>query len=200
MSLIEVILEYSDKHSRVLSLILLGIIVCGSIAGGIWIQNLNSIIAEKDKILEQRIQITEKESKILLASQNLSWKESNFQVTYAFNKLESSMQASINKLKDLAKEIENTARSNKRNSQKQPQLLDYSKTLTEQSENISKELQLVKKAISEPNLEVAKLEELVNYSSQSTDLSLLLLSILLVSSVVLNLYLLRRSRKVRKQN
>jgi hypothetical protein len=50
---IDQILKYSEEHSRVIILILLGIITTGSVFGALWINSLNNIISEKDKISDQ---------------------------------------------------------------------------------------------------------------------------------------------------
>jgi hypothetical protein len=52
MFMLEEILKSSKKHARVIIVILLGIIAAGTVGGGLLIQNLNSILAEKGKVRE----------------------------------------------------------------------------------------------------------------------------------------------------
>ncbi len=51
--------EYSKKHPQGVIVALLGIIIVGSVAGGLWIQNLRSSLEEKEKIFDARIRLTE---------------------------------------------------------------------------------------------------------------------------------------------
>lgn len=77
MFLIGELLEYEKKHSQVIVVILLGIIITGSISGGLWIKQLNSIIAEKDKLAEQRLIIAGEMHSVDIKSEQLKYQTKN---------------------------------------------------------------------------------------------------------------------------
>ena len=203
MSVLEEIMKYSSKHARVVILILLGVITSGSIAGGLWIQNLNSIIAEKDKILEQRIQLNEKAANIGLASRSLSQRELNLQILAILNKLELSVHTSTNELNGLAKELRIIADSSKTTSRAQ-QLTSYSKTLINQSANISKELELAKMEIRDHIMRDSFSSEndykMVRANAPNSLLLPVILLLLLILLAMINLYLLRRNQSLKQKS
>jgi hypothetical protein len=54
------LLDFANRHAQVVIAALAAIIITGSIAGGLWIQNLQSALDQRDKIHDQRIlQLTE---------------------------------------------------------------------------------------------------------------------------------------------
>lgn len=202
MSLIEELLKYSNKHSRVIILILLGIIISGSIAGGLWIQNLNSMISEKDKILEQRIKLAEKETSLASSAQILSQRELNLDIMTILSKYELSMQSSANELKDLAKEFEGIARSSKTTPQIRAQLLSYSKSLTDKSASISKEVGLIRSSIQDqvnPS-PAAQAAEAPDGMSISWVLLLLLSLLILCIAFAIGHYINRRLKQREKDD
>lgn len=144
MSLIEEVLKYSNRHSRVVILILLGVIISGSIAGGLWIQNLNSVISKREKIFEQRIQLLEKEHGLGLASRDLSRRGSYQEIMLTLEKLELSARRSADELRSLAKDLEAVANSKGTTPQARKSLIGYSTALNSQAEQITKELELAK--------------------------------------------------------
>ena len=202
MSVIEEILKYSSKHARVVILILLGVITSGSLAGGLWIQNLNSIITEKDKILEQRIQLNEKAANIGLASRSLSQRESNLQILAILNKLELSVHSSTNELNALAKELGIIANSSNTISRAQ-QLTSYSNTLINQSANISKELELAKVEIQDHIMRDSFSSNKEYWTEAKAPNPLLLpkalLALVILLAIVI-LYLLRRNQSLEQKS
>jgi hypothetical protein len=144
MSLIEEVLKYSNKHSRVVILTLLGVIISGSISGGLWIQNLNSLMSEREKIFEQRIQLLEKEQGLGLASRELSYRGVYQEVMLTLEKLELSAQRSADELRGVAKGLEAVANSKGTAPQARKNLTDYSTVLNNRAEQSTKELQLAK--------------------------------------------------------
>ncbi|ETR65526.1 MAG: hypothetical protein OMM_06018 [Candidatus Magnetoglobus multicellularis str. Araruama] len=59
MSLIEKLLEFTEKQSKSVVVALFGIIVAGSIGGGLWIKSLLSTIEYKDSYISERLTLAE---------------------------------------------------------------------------------------------------------------------------------------------
>jgi hypothetical protein len=135
MSLIEELLKNSKKHSQLITLILLGIIIAGSIAGGLWIQNLNSILAEKDKLEEQHLKLIEERYRADLASKNLEYKS----LELTINRVEQSTIASTSRMAQIANEIEGFAKNGNLTKEHKGQLLDLTGILIAQANLLSKE-------------------------------------------------------------
>lgn len=53
MQILLQLLNYSKKHAQTINIVLLGVIACGGIAGGIHVRNLSTIIGEKNTLIEQ---------------------------------------------------------------------------------------------------------------------------------------------------
>jgi predicted unusual protein kinase regulating ubiquinone biosynthesis (AarF/ABC1/UbiB family) len=53
------LLEFSKKHSEQVIATLLGIIIVGSIGGGLWIKSLQSTLAEREALTEERLELIE---------------------------------------------------------------------------------------------------------------------------------------------
>jgi hypothetical protein len=59
MSLIQEITRIADDHPRIVIATLLGVLVVGGTGGSIWISNLQSNLAENQKVVEERMNLTE---------------------------------------------------------------------------------------------------------------------------------------------
>lgn len=59
MGLLEEVLKYSKTHGAAVIVVLVGVIVVGSVGGGLWIQNLNSALEQKDSLANQRATLVE---------------------------------------------------------------------------------------------------------------------------------------------
>lgn len=57
MSFIDQFFKYSQEHPKQFIMLLLGLIMIGSISGGIWISNLTGVLSEKDELQQQRIAV-----------------------------------------------------------------------------------------------------------------------------------------------
>jgi hypothetical protein len=66
--MINTIAEFTDKHARAVVVALLGIIAAGSVAGGLWIKNLQSNLEYKDKIIDERMNLIEERHRTRLAT------------------------------------------------------------------------------------------------------------------------------------
>ena len=59
MGFLEEVLRYGDQHAKGVVLALLALLMAGGAGGGLYIANLQTILAERDKLLEQRVQLVE---------------------------------------------------------------------------------------------------------------------------------------------
>lgn len=59
MSLIEKLIGYADVHPRAVVVGMLGLIVAGAVGGGLWIKSLQSTLAERDRMLKERLELVE---------------------------------------------------------------------------------------------------------------------------------------------
>jgi hypothetical protein len=140
MSVIEEVLKHSKKHAQVIILILLGVIAAGSIAGGLYIQNLNSMLAEKDKLHAQEIKMLEYRYSNSLATVKLI----NQNIELMINKSELSIQASTSKIDQMTKELDSFANTQTLDSQTKDQLLGFSKVLINHASQLSGQLEFLK--------------------------------------------------------
>jgi hypothetical protein len=65
MELIPSILTFLPKNPKPVIVVLLGIIVAGTVAGGMWINSLKVAVEQRDQLLAERDKIAEKQEEIL---------------------------------------------------------------------------------------------------------------------------------------
>ncbi len=90
MGLLEQILKLAKKNPEVIIAVLLGIIVVGSVGGGLWINALQSTLTERDALVQERLKLIDERYKTNLYL--LSGKVSN--IDTKFNQLKQDFQLS----------------------------------------------------------------------------------------------------------
>jgi hypothetical protein len=126
MGLISELLNYSREHAQTIIVILIGLIVIGSISGGLLIQNLNSSLSEKETLQRERINLIEERYRTSFA-----------EVASKFLKLEDRVRklgAETVRMEticfNMAKEISNIAQSEEINSENRNKLNSLSNNLS----------------------------------------------------------------------
>ncbi|HEY0763008.1 MAG TPA: hypothetical protein VGD61_11625 [Pyrinomonadaceae bacterium] len=143
MSLIEELFKHSEKNAQLVSVILLGVVIAGSISGGLWIQKLNSILAEKDKLEAQRLVLMEERYQNQLSAIKLKYQSVDLQI----GKLGLIMESATTKMDEIAKDLRNFATSQKVEPQSKEQLKFLSEKLTDQASRLSVDLEASRSAI-----------------------------------------------------
>lgn len=197
LSLIEALLKYSNKHSSSIIAALLGIIIVGGIGGGFWIQNLNSVIAERNKLEEQRLALAEERQSTAIASAHLQYRGINQEVISIIDKLELSAKESTSKLEDWRRDLEIAANFRGLSPSVKDQLLSISQSLNDQSATNSKEFADAKASV-RAALSIPPANEVERHYWRSPGLALLpFLLLALASSLAVAAFLRQRDKRRR---
>lgn len=199
LSLIEALLKYSNKHSSSIIVTLLGIMIVGGIGGGLWIQNLNSVIVERNKLEEQRLALADERQGTALAATRLQHQSLNQEVISIVDKLEFSTSQSTSRLRDLGEDLLIAGTAKGLSPGFRNQILSVSQGLRVQSSAISKDVTdtraSIHAALSGPELSV----DTGHHYLRSPALGLLPYLLLLLASSVTVAALLFRQRNKRRR-
>jgi len=143
VALINELLKYSKEQSQAVIVILIGLIIIGTISGGLWIQNLRSDLSEKEALQEERLKLTEeryRNSFADVATRFLTLED-------IVKNLETTVYSYKDNLDQIANEIKDIVLSREINLEKRNKLISLSNNISNYTVQIMRGIEETKSSL-----------------------------------------------------